>query len=113
MSTFEGKADMTFCGARLLTQSGHVRQSSKLLPVRRRLGRFAAHAQQAATPVIGYLDVGSPDGSAPIVTAFRKGLARTGQVEGKNVTIEYRWADGRNDRLPELAADLVRQKKGP
>lgn len=63
--------------------------------------------------MIGYLDVGSPDGSAPIVTAFRKGLARTGQVEGKNVTIEYRWADGRNDRLPELAADLVRQKKGP
>jgi len=60
--------------------------------------------------VIGYLDVGSPEGSAPIVTAFRKGLARTGQVEGRNVTIEYRWADGRNDRLPELAADLVRQK---
>lgn len=63
-----------------------------------------------ATPVIGYLDMGSPDGSAPIVTAFRKGLAKTGQVEGKNVTIEYRWADGCNDRLPELAADLVRQK---
>src|SRR5215510_1880879 len=71
---------------------------------------LAAHAQQAATPVIGYLDVGSPEGSAPIVTAFRKGLARTGQVEGRNVTIKYRWADGRNDRLPELAADLVRQK---
>lgn len=71
---------------------------------------FATHAQQAATPVIGYLDVGSSDGSAPIVAAFRKGLARTGQVEGRNVTIEYRWADGRNDRLPELAADLVRQK---
>ena len=71
---------------------------------------FAAHAQQAAMPVIGYLDVGSPDGSAPIVAAFRRGLARTGQVEGRNVAIEYRWADGHNDRLPELAADLVRQK---
>ena len=61
-------------------------------------------------PVIGYLDVGSPDGSAPFVAAFRNGLARTGQVDGKNVVIEYRWADGRNDRFPELAADLVRQK---
>jgi ABC-type uncharacterized transport system substrate-binding protein len=61
-------------------------------------------------PVIGYLDVGSPDGSAPIVAAFHQGLARTGQVEGRNFVIEYRWADGRNDRLPELAADLVRQK---
>jgi putative ABC transport system substrate-binding protein len=71
---------------------------------------FAAPAQQAAMPVIGYLDVGSPDGSAPIVAAFRRGLARTGQVEGRNVAIEYRWADGHNDRLPELAADLVRQK---
>jgi putative ABC transport system substrate-binding protein len=61
-------------------------------------------------PVIGYLDVGSPDGSAPIVAAFRRGLAQTGQVEGSNVAIVYRWADGHTDRLPELAADLVRQK---
>jgi len=60
--------------------------------------------------VIGYLDVGSPDGAAPIVAAFRRGLAATGQVEGRNVAIKYRWADGHNDRLPELAADLVRQK---
>ena len=71
---------------------------------------FVARAQQSAMPVVGYLDAGSPDGSAPIVAAFRKGLARTGQVEGRSVTIEYRWADGRNDRLPELAADLIRQK---
>jgi putative tryptophan/tyrosine transport system substrate-binding protein len=71
---------------------------------------LGVHAQPAAMPVIGYLDVGSPDGSAPIVAAFHRGLARTGQVEGKNVAIEYRWADGHNDRLPELAADLVRQK---
>jgi putative ABC transport system substrate-binding protein len=71
---------------------------------------FAAHAQPATMPAIGYLDVGSPDGAAPIVAAFRRGLAATGQVEGRNVTIKYRWADGHNDRLPELAADLVRQK---
>jgi putative ABC transport system substrate-binding protein len=71
---------------------------------------LTAFAQPAATPVIGYLDVGSPDGSAPIVEAFRKGLATTGQVEGRNVSIKFRWAEGHNDRLPELAADLVRQK---
>ena len=71
---------------------------------------LAVRAQQPAMPVIGYLDVGSPDGSAPFVAAFRKGLTHTGQVEGKNVVIKYRWADGHNDRLPELAMDLVRQK---
>ena len=71
---------------------------------------LATRAQQLAMPVIGYLDVGSPDGSAPFVAAFRNGLARTGQVEGKNVAIQYLWADGHNDRLPELAMDLVRQK---
>jgi putative tryptophan/tyrosine transport system substrate-binding protein len=71
---------------------------------------LTARAQPAAMPVIGYLDVGSPDGSAPIVEAFRKGLAATGQVEGRNVAIKFRWADGHNDRLPELATDLVRQK---
>jgi len=70
---------------------------------------LAALAQQAL-PVIGYLDVGSPDGSAPITAAFRRGLAQTGQVVGGNVAIKYRWADGHNDRLPELAADLVQQK---
>jgi putative tryptophan/tyrosine transport system substrate-binding protein len=71
---------------------------------------LGARAQQSAMPVVGYLDVGSPEGSASIAAAFRRGLARTGQVEGRNVAIEYRWADGHNDRLPELAADLVRHK---
>jgi len=71
---------------------------------------LAARAQTPSMPVIGCLDVGSPDGTAPIFAAFRKGLEVTGQLEGRNVAIKYRWADGQTDRLPELAADLVRQK---
>src|SRR6516165_7167415 len=72
---------------------------------------LAVRAQQpAAMPVIGYLDVGSPDGAAPIVAAFQRGLAAAGRVVGGNLAIKYRWADGHTDRLPELAADLVQQK---
>ncbi len=67
-------------------------------------------AQQKAMPVIGWLGASSPGPVAPFVDAFRRSLSETGYVEGQNVTFEYRWAEGRYDRLPELAADLVDRK---
>jgi putative tryptophan/tyrosine transport system substrate-binding protein len=68
---------------------------------------LAAHAQQPAIPVIGYLNNGSPESDAPRLTGLRRGLAQTGYVEGRNLLIEYRWTGNQADRLPELAADLV------
>jgi len=67
-------------------------------------------AQQQPIPVIGFLHAGSPGGNVKLLAAFRKGLSEAGYVEGRNVTIEYRWAADRDDRLPELAGDLVRRK---
>ena len=69
-----------------------------------------ASAQQKAMPVIGFLGSGATGPFAPAVAGFRQGLSETGWVEGQNVTIEYRWAEGRYDRLPALAADLVARK---
>jgi ABC-type uncharacterized transport system substrate-binding protein len=71
---------------------------------------LAARAEQPATPVVGYLDASSPGVSAPRVAVFRRGLAEAGYVEGRNVAIEYRWAEGQYDRLPALAEELVRRQ---
>ncbi len=70
----------------------------------------AACAQQAALPVVGFLYEGAPEPSMNLVAAFRKGLGETGYVEGHNVAIEFRWASNQPDRLPDLAADLVRRR---
>ena len=71
---------------------------------------LSAGAQQKAMPVIGYLSSTSPGSNAPWVEAFRQGLQENGYVEGQNVAIEYRWAEGRHDRLPALAVDLLGRK---
>ena len=70
----------------------------------------AARAQQPSIPVLGFLYAGSPEPSAHLVTAFRAGLSETGNIEGQNVSIEFRWAHNQNERLPDLAADLISRR---
>jgi putative ABC transport system substrate-binding protein len=68
---------------------------------------LASRAQQPAMPVIGFVSIASAEGYAPQLSAFLKGLSETGYVDGRNVAIEYRWAEGQTDRLPVMVADLV------
>jgi putative ABC transport system substrate-binding protein len=71
---------------------------------------LSARGQQPATPVIGFLSSGSPQSYAHVVAAFHQGLKEVGYVEGQNIAIEYRWAEEQYDRLPVLAAELVRRQ---
>jgi putative ABC transport system substrate-binding protein len=71
---------------------------------------LSARAQQAIMPIIGFVNIRSPEASGRNATAFRKALNETGYVEAQNVAVEYHWVDGRYDRLPSLMADLVRRR---
>src|SRR5215470_17975451 len=86
-----------------ITLLGGAAASSFLWPL-------AARAQQPAMPLVGFLNHGSPEASVQLVAAFRKGLSETGFVEGQNMAIDFRWARNEVDRVPELAADLVRRR---
>src|SRR5215475_6454144 len=68
---------------------------------------LAARAQQAVMPMVAFLNSSSPDGYVPMVAAFRQGLKEAGYLEGQNVAVEYRWAEGKYDRVPEIALELV------
>src|SRR5580765_8438546 len=73
---------------------------------------LSARAQQPAMPVVGFLSSASPGQDAGRLRGFRKGLSESGYIEGRNVSIEYRWAEEQSDRLPAMAADLVRRPVG-
>ena len=86
------------------------REFIKLLGVTAAMWPVAARAQEPAMRAIGYLSPRSAEVETQFLAVFRRGLSETGHVEGRNLTIEYRWADGRYEQLPELAAELVRRR---
>src|SRR5215471_7248727 len=71
---------------------------------------LAAHAQQTAMPVIGFLHIASPGAYVHVIAGFRRGLAESDFVEGRDITVEYRWAEGELGRMPSLLADLLRHQ---
>jgi putative ABC transport system substrate-binding protein len=92
----------------VLSSGGHtMRRREFIICIGAAVFPIVVHAQQPATPVIWFLGTESADRAVERVRAFLQGLNETGYVDGRNVTIEYRWADGQNDRLPALAADLL------
>jgi hypothetical protein len=101
---------MHWQGRTLMRRREFVRLLSGAAAVAPAYWPLAAHAQQAATPVIGFLSVGTSESNHDYVAAFHRGLADGGFAEGRNVGIEYRWSEGHNDRLPALAEDLVRDQ---
>jgi putative tryptophan/tyrosine transport system substrate-binding protein len=107
-SDFQAKRDDGCCCASIMRLDDNLR--TRFIAVLGALlgGSLAAHAQPAV-PIIGYLGSGSPEVDSQRVQAFREGLREVGYVEGRNVAIEFRWAQGQNDRLPALAAELARR----
>jgi putative tryptophan/tyrosine transport system substrate-binding protein len=95
-----------------LTAEGCVRRREFIKVVAGSVAAFplGAHAQQSAMPVVGFVNAASAEGHEPHVSAFLKGLSEAGYVDGRNVAIEYRWAEGRTDRLPAMVADLVHRQ---
>ena len=95
---------------RLSTMMPDGRRGSPMFGMKRREFFFGVHGQQPAMPAIGFLHLASFETNRENLTAFRRGLQETGYIENKSVAIEYRWSQGRNDRLPALVAELVRRQ---